>query len=189
MVFRGDDVLGFNTDYRAAMTCLDERLAHDRKTPLAGHTALVLGAGGAARAVVFGLIRRGADVVVASRTHGRALVLAEEMKCRAVEWHHRHHVKAEILVNATPIGMHPNVDESPYDKTKLRPNAIVFDTVYNPEQTLLYKEAKQRRCRVISGLEMFVRQAALQFKHFTGLQPPLQLIQDRLRRAIGAAQY
>ncbi len=189
IVFHRDEVLGFNTDYKACMASLDKRLATDRKQPLAGHTALVLGAGGAARAVVFGLVRRGADVVIAGRTHGRALVLAEKLGCRAIEWENRHNIKAEVLINATPVGMHPNVNETPYDKSKMRPNSIVFDTVYNPEQTLLYKEAKQRRCRVISGLEMFVGQASLQYQHFTGLEPPTELIHERFKRAIGAARY
>lgn len=191
LLFQGPNELwGFNTDYRAAMHCLDARLGTaDRKTPLAGHTALILGAGGAARAVAFGLIRRGADVIISGRSFPRATALAEALGCRATEWEHRHHVKAEVLVNATPVGMHPNVDESPYEKMKLRPNALVFDMVYNPEQTLLVKEARQRRCRVISGLEMFVGQAALQFRHFTDRDPPEEVIRDQVKRAIGAARY
>ncbi len=188
--FDGDDIIGFNTDYKAAMACVDQRMPSDRKTPLAGHTALILGAGGAARAIAFGLVRRGADVIISSRTNKRAVALAGELKCRSTEWENRHKVKAELLINATPVGMHPNVDKTPYEKLKLRPNSIVFDTVYNPEQTLLFKDAKQRRCRVISGLEMFVGQAALQFYHFTGIEkPPIELIRDRVKRAIGAARY
>ncbi len=190
MLFHNDEVLGFNTDYRAAMVCLDERLGTaDRKTPLAGHTALLLGAGGAARAIAFGLRRRGADVCVASRAMGKAEGLAASLGCRAVPWEHRHNVSADVIVNATPIGMHPNVDESPYDPRRLRPNAIVFDLVYNPEQTLLLKEARQRNCRTISGVEMFVGQAALQFQHFTEHAPPMNVLQANLRRTIGAASY
>ncbi len=189
LVFRDDEVLGFNTDYKAAMNCIDERLPSDRRDAAGRTYGAGLGAGGAARAVAFGLIRRGADVIISGRNLERAEALAEQLGCRATEWNHRHNVKAEVLVNATPVGMHPNVDETPYDKLKLRPNAIVFDTVYNPQQTLLYKDARQRRCRVISGLEMFVGQAALQFRHFTNLEPPTELILERVKRAIGAANY
>jgi 3-dehydroquinate dehydratase/shikimate dehydrogenase len=182
--------LGFNTDYRAAMNVLDAKLGTaERSTPLAGHTALVLGAGGAARALVFGLVRRGADVVISSRTSTRAAALAKTMECRSVDWEHRHKVKADVIVNATPIGMHPNVDETPFEMHSLRPGAVVFDTVYNPEQTLLFKQAKERRCRAISGLEMFVGQAALQFEHFTGEEAPVDLMREQVRRAIGPAKY
>ncbi len=168
MLFGNGEILGFNTDYRAAMVCLDERLGTaDRKTPLAGHTAILLGSGGAARSIAFGLRRRGADVCVTSRTAAKAETMATELNCRTVAWEHRHNVTADVIVNATPIGMHPNVDETPYDPRRLRPNSIVFDLVYNPEHTLLLKEAKQRNCRTISGVEMFVGQAALQFQHFT----------------------
>ena len=73
-----------------------------------------------------------------------------------------------MLVNCTPVGMHPNVDDSPYDKHYLRPSMIVFDAVYNPENTLLIKEARNRNCTVVTGVEMFVRQACLQFQLFTG---------------------
>lgn len=190
VIFGDEGAVGYNTDYRASMNSIDRRLqAGSRRTPLAGHTALVLGAGGAARAIAVGLARRGADVVIAGRTLRRAEKLARAIGCRSVPWEQRHNIKAEVLVNATPVGMHPNVDESPFDMHYLRPNAIVFDTVYNPEQTLLFKEAIQRNCRVISGLEMFIGQAALQFKHFTGLEAPEKLMREQFKRAIGAAKY
>ena len=150
---------------------------------------MVLGAGGVARALAFGLVRRGADVVITARTEGRAEQLAGELKCRSVPWDNRHNVKVEVLVNGTPVGMHPNVNETPFDGHYLRPNAVVFDTVYNPEQTLLYKEAQQRRCQVISGVEMFIGQAALQFQHFADAEPPVDVMRESLKRAIGAARY
>jgi 3-dehydroquinate dehydratase/shikimate dehydrogenase len=190
MLFEANQILGLNTDYRAAMACLDDRLGTaDRKAPLAGRKTLVLGAGGAARALAFGLRRRGADVAIASRNLKRAEHMADELQCRAIPWENRHNIKASVIVNATPVGMHPNVDETPYDVRHLKPNMIVFDAVYNPEHTLLLKEAKQRRCKTISGVEMFVGQAALQFQRFTGKEPPIAVMQESLRRAIGAARY
>ena len=68
--------------------------------------------------------------------------------------------------------MHPNVDESPFNKSHLKPSMIVFDTVYNPESTLLLKEARSHGCRIVTGVEMFIRQAALQFLLFTGKEAP-----------------
>lgn len=189
IVWEAGEVHGFNTDYRAAMNCLDIRLnTESRKTPLAGHSALVLGAGGVARALVYGLKRRRADVVITSRKLEKAERLAQEMDARAIPWEQRHLTKVEVIVNCTPVGMHPNVDETPYDARYFRPNSIVFDTVYNPEQTLFFKQARERRCQVISGAEMFLGQAALQFKHFTGVEPPLAVLEESFRRAIGAAQ-
>ncbi|HEY2893672.1 MAG TPA: shikimate dehydrogenase, partial [Pirellulales bacterium] len=93
------------------------------------------------------------------------------------------------LVNCTPVGMHPNVDATPYDKHHLRPSMVVFDTVYNPENTLLIKDARSQSCTVVTGVEMFVRQACLQFKQFTGQEAPSDLMRDVLKRAIGPAKY
>ncbi len=85
--------------------------------------------------------------------------------------------------------MHPNVDETPYEMHHIKPHMLVFDTVYNPEQTLLHKEARKRSCRVISGVGMFVGQAALQFSLFTGQEAPVDLMRDEVKRAIGAARH
>jgi 3-dehydroquinate dehydratase/shikimate dehydrogenase len=85
--------------------------------------------------------------------------------------------------------MHPNVDETPFEKHHLRPSMIVFDAVYNPENTLLVKEARSRNCTVISGVDMFVRQACLQFELFTGEEGPADLMRETIRRIIGAAKY
>ena len=95
----------------------------------------------------------------------------------------------DILINATPVGMHPNMDDSPFETDNLREEIVVFDTIYNPEQTLLIKEAKKAGCTVITGVDMFVRQAAIQFKLFTGQDPPVPLMREEIKRATGAAKY
>lgn len=183
---------GFNTDYRAAMDSLAEALeapeGPENSTYLKGKTSLVLGAGGAARAIAYGLARRGAEVIVASRTPQRAEALAKFVGCKTVDWSARHNYLVDILVNCTPLGMHPNVDETPYERHHLKPSMLVFDTVYNPETTLLIKDARARSCTVVTGVDMFIRQAALQFKLFTGQEGPADLMRDVLRRAIGPAR-
>jgi len=151
-------------------------------------TALVLGAGGAARAVAFGLKKKGVEVTVSSRTADRAKKIAAEVGCKAVEWTARHRMPYDCIVNATPVGMHPNVDESPYDKEHLRPYMVVFDTVYNPENTLLIKEARAAGCRTVTGVEMFVRQAAIQFRIWNGVEPPHEVMRDALKRATASAK-
>jgi 3-dehydroquinate dehydratase/shikimate dehydrogenase len=148
----------------------------------------VLGAGGAALAIVHALRAHGAEVVVASRTLARAEDLSQRTQCRVVDWSARHGVSCDILINCTPVGMHPNVDESPFEKIHIKPGIVVFDTVYNPESTLLIKEARQRGCTVITGVQMFLRQAALQYALFTGQPAPLDVMRETLKRAIGAAK-
>ncbi len=190
LVFEGDDVIGYNTDYRAAMDSL-ERAVHSQKSlagGLQGKKVLLLGAGGAARALAFGLKRAGAQILIASRTYRRAQLLAKALECDAVDWDNRHGMTPQIIVNCTPVGMHPNVDESPYDKIRLHSAMVVFDTVYNPENTLLIKDARNAGCTVVTGVEMFVRQASLQFKLFTGLDSPWEVMRDTLKRAIGPAR-
>jgi 3-dehydroquinate dehydratase/shikimate dehydrogenase len=156
---------------------------------LTGKTALVLGAGGVGKAIVFGLLRRGANVVITDGVPKQAHGLAKRFECRTVDWSARHTVPADLLFNCTPLGMHPNVDETPFEKHHLRPSMIVFDVVYNPENTLLMKEARSRNCTVITGVDMFVRQACLQFELFTGEEGPADLMRETIRRIIGAAKY
>jgi len=187
IVFKGDQLVGHNTDYRAAMDSLEEaarQAAEGEEVSLAGKTALILGAGGAGMALAYGLIRRNVKVVIADGEDRRAEEMAERFKCRAVSWSARHGVSPDILINCTPVGMHPNVDASPYDRHYLRPSMIVFDAVYNPENTLLIKEAKSQNCTVVTGMEMFVRQAGLQFKLFTGQDGPSELMRDVVKKAI-----
>jgi 3-dehydroquinate dehydratase/shikimate dehydrogenase len=175
--------VGYNTDYRAAIGSLEDTYGSVRNV-----ASLVMGAGGAAKAVAHGLKRHGARVSIASRTRERADKLAAELGCNAIDWELRHQLNIEILVNCTPVGMHPNVDESPYEKHYLKPDMVVFDTVYNPENTLLIKDARYRGCVVITGVDMFVRQAALQYQLFTGHDAPADLMRETLKRAIGAVK-
>lgn len=189
VVFKPEGLLGYNTDYRAAMACIDQLFGGDENNPkLEGKTMLVLGAGGVSRALVYGLKRRGADVVVASRTDSKATDLAALFGARSVAWEARHTIRPVLIVNGTPVGMHPVVDESPLDTRHLLHDQTVFDTVYNPEQTLLIKQARETGCQTITGIDMFVGQAALQFRLFTGQAAPLDLMRQTVRRAISAAK-
>ena len=191
IIFDGEERLGYNTDYRAAMGSLEDALGGARgdRSPLEGKTALLLGAGGVGKAVAYGLARRGARVVVTDGQSQPAALLAKHLDCHTVDWSKRQTISADILINCTPVGMHPNVDESPFDKHHMRPNMVVFDAVYNPESTLLIKSARSRSCRVVTGVDMFVRQACLQFELFTGKEGPADLMREVIRRTIAAAKY
>jgi len=177
----------WNTDYDAALDSIQTTFPTGEEglpLPLEESTALVLGAGGAARAVAHALQRAGAEIVISSRTVQRAQALAKEVDGRALDWEGRHTFDCHILINCTPIGMHPNVDESPIHKGYLKPGMLVFDTVYNPESTMLVKEARARGCEVVTGVEMFIRQAALQFQLFTGKEASLEALREVMRRAL-----
>jgi 3-dehydroquinate dehydratase / shikimate dehydrogenase len=191
LVFGPQGIEGYNTDHQAAMDSLEAAVEQQmgKPTSLEGKTALVLGAGGAAKAIAYGLKRRKVDVVIAGRTPQRAQQLASRLGCRVIDWSARYTIDPDILINCTPVGMHPNVDATPFERLQLKPSMVVFDTVYNPENTLLVKEARSQSCTVMTGVEMFVRQASLQFKLFTGVDAPSDLMRDILKRAIGPARY
>jgi len=110
--------------------------------------------------------------------------LAEEIGCREIDWAARHSVLCDILINCTSVGMHPNVDETPVHHSVLKPGLVVMDIIYTPETTLLIREARSRGCHVITGVDMFVRQAAAQFKLFTNQEPSLEYMRTVLRRAL-----
>jgi 3-dehydroquinate dehydratase/shikimate dehydrogenase len=175
-----------NTDYDAALESVLMGLNPNDpdSSTLQGRKTMVLGAGGAARAIGLAMVRSGAIVTICSRTHKRAEGLADEIGCQHATWENRGAGDPDILINCTPVGMHPNIDESPFAANWLSEHTLVFDTVYNPEQTLLLKYAKERGCRRVSGIEMFVRQAARQFEQFTGQPCPIDQMRETLRRAI-----
>lgn len=189
VLFQDGKKIGSNTDLPAAMTTMDPALkSRYGADGIKGRRALVLGAGGVAKTIAYGLVKQGANVVICSRTQTRSELLAEQLQCDFVDWDRRHNVEADLLVNGTPVGMHPNVDQTPLEKRGLRREMVVFETIYNPEQTLLVKLARESGCEVVTGLEMFVRQAALQFEMFCGQEAPLDLMRAEVKRVIGAAR-
>lgn len=191
VVFKGPMAYGFNTDCQAAIDSLRTVLESHPDLPMQIPDAkfCIMGAGGVARAIAFGLTRQGADVTITARDHRKAEELAKELECKTLDWPMRNTNKANVLINCTPVGMHPDMDETPFAAEWLDRNAIVFDTIYNPEQTLLIKSARQAGCITITGVDMFVRQAAKQFRLFTEEEPDLKLIRHEVKRATSAAQY
>lgn len=174
-----------NTDFEAALAAL--RLGMEGRD-LAGMRVLMLGAGGVARAIGRGVSRAGCVLTITNRHKQRAQELAEQLGCQMMTWENRGSVDCDILINCTPVGMWPEMDETPFPSHWLRDHMLVFDTIYNPENTLLLKEAREHECRTVSGLEMFVRQAAAQYELFALRPAPLDVMRDALRRGISAAQ-
>lgn len=191
VVFTEDEMIGYNTDYRASMDCLTESMTKitGKTEPFERQSVLLLGSGGVSRAIGYGLAQRRASITVTSRNRESADVLARHINGKSVPWEDRHKIEPAILVNGTPIGMFPEMDATPFLQKSLRPTTLVFDTVYNPEQTLLIKGAKATQCPVITGLQMFVRQAAYQYRLFTGLEPPIDVMVKTLKKAISPINY
>jgi 3-dehydroquinate dehydratase/shikimate dehydrogenase len=176
-----------NTDRPAILDSLVAGLpANPDGTPgtLNQKLALVLGAGGVARSVAHALIGAGAFVTITNRTDEKAQKLAAEMNCRQVDWGMRLGTLCDILVNCTSCGMYPEVDESPMHRSSFHSGMVVMDTIYNPENTMLIKHAREHGATVVTGLDMFIRQAAAQFREFVGQEPPLDLMRQVAKNAL-----
>jgi 3-dehydroquinate dehydratase/shikimate dehydrogenase len=182
---------GYNTDLPAAIGCLEDVLRGSLDTqvsPLMDKQVLILGSGGVTRAIAAGVGRLGAGAIICGRNEDRANKLAEQLSCRAVPWAMRAGTLCDVLINGTPVGMHPDVDSSPVPPAAFRPGMLVFDTVYHPENTLLIKQAREHSCATLTGLDMFVRQAAMQFKLYTGLDAPEDMMYQVVKERLGAAR-
>jgi 3-dehydroquinate dehydratase/shikimate dehydrogenase len=177
IVRRGGALRGYNTDAEAALGPLREAL------PLAGRRVVLLGAGGAARALAFTLGGEGCRVKIFNRTAERARRLAAEAGTESGEWETLAGEPYDILINATPAGMHPRLEESPVPEAWLR-GLLVYDIVYNPADTALLRAARRRGIAALGGGGMFVRQAAAQFELFTGAAPPLDVLRECVSRAL-----
>jgi 3-dehydroquinate dehydratase/shikimate dehydrogenase len=168
-------IKAYNTDYAAALDAIICGMGISR-AELKALPVAVVGAGGVARAIVAGLSDAGAKIKIYNRTVEKAEKLAGEFDCEFAGLDDFPGLDAKLIINCTSIGMHPNVDETPvpaqYLKTCLERSRekgmAVFDTVYNPAQTMLLKETKKAGAKTIDGLSMFINQALAQFKLFTG---------------------
>lgn len=178
----GPTLSGTSTDYAAILDSITATLGITREE-LANYRVAVLGAGGTGRTAVAALAHYGATVVVYNRTKDRADALAAEFngqsgKVVAARWEKLCDSCCHIYINTTSLGMHPNVDASPFDDAApaFTPDTLVFDAVYNPIQTKLLKQAEAAGAKTINGVEMFVRQAAGQFEAWTGKNAPVEVM-------------
>jgi 3-dehydroquinate dehydratase / shikimate dehydrogenase len=165
-VVRGQDgkLYGFNTDAAGVVRPLEQRLSIENAK------VLVLGAGGAARAAVFGLKERGAEIWILNRTSVKAQKLARQAKARTIKRADLRKIAFDVIVNATPVGM-GNTRDCPLKDEEIQAR-VVFDMVYDPVETHLLQVARAKGIAVIPGVEMFVQQAARQFEIWTGKPAP-----------------
>lgn len=187
LVLRGARYHAYNTDAPAAIESLTSALALS-SADLRGLSVDVLGTGGAARAVCAGLIDAGAEVTLFGRNVKTASSLAAAFGCQARSWAERTDGSGEVLINATNIGMWPKVEDSPMPAEGLSRRRLVFDLIYNPLQTRLLSDAAGAGAAVLSGLDMFARQAALQFRLWTGRSADVSVLRAWIRESLCGPQ-
>lgn len=179
-------LVGYNTDGPGFIESLKEDAGFDPR----GKRAVVLGAGGASRAVSTMLAELGAkSLLISDIIEEKAKSLAEYLNCRYAKVNSatlkQEIEQADLLVNTTPIGMHPKTNESPLPEgVKLNKKTLVYDLVYNPSETRLLKQAKNAGCRIVSGLGMLVLQGALAFTIFTGEEAPLDTMWEAAKQSL-----
>jgi shikimate dehydrogenase len=182
-------LIGYNTDGAGAVRALESEAGE-----LAGHRVLLLGAGGAARSIAFSLVKEGAKLNIANRTTSRAKELAAAIK-RSLGTNvgiinlNRKELSetiknTDIIINATTIGMHPNVNRTLLTADLMHKGLIVNDIVYEPLQTRLLTEAKKAGARTVAGLGMLIHQAALSFEIWTGRRAPIKVMTAAAKREL-----
>ncbi|HEY1686347.1 MAG TPA: shikimate dehydrogenase [Tepidisphaeraceae bacterium] len=181
---------GKSTDYAAILDSICAALGEAKYESLQGKKVAVIGAGGTGRTTVAALAHYGANVTVLNRTIARAEELAREFdgKTGTVEARQLEDADlsfADILINTTSVGMHPNIDAMPLENN-FRPRQVVFDAIYNPIKTRWLAKAEEQGATIIGGVEMFVRQAAGQFQAWTQMDPPANLMRQIVIRRLGA---
>ena len=177
LFWKDTQLWGDNTDITGFMApLLEKKLSPD--------TALILGAGGAARAALYGLHQSGWKVFITARTQDKAQALAHSFGAEAVPWNKRHDLRPALLVNTTPLGLKGKLQSlSPWEEN-LDGISIIYDLVYNPGKTLLINQGLDQGKEIIFGISMFVHQALAQFKCWTGEQFSLDKAIYRLEKAL-----
>ncbi|MCK4728904.1 MAG: shikimate dehydrogenase [Desulfobacterales bacterium] len=178
LVLEGNSIRGINTDWTGAVRCIEGLL------PIKDNHFVVVGAGGAARAVIFGITREGGKITLVNRTKDKGLALAEAFGLPFVPLSETVNLSGDCLINTTPVGMYPNVEEMPVPKGVVSRYKAVVDVIYNPFKTRLLREAEAEGCLVANGFEMFVFQGVEQFRIWTGRQAPVELMRDVVVQAL-----
>jgi shikimate dehydrogenase len=177
---RENNLIGDNTDAQGFLTDLKNFIRIHRTEIRNRKSAIVLGAGGSARAVVYALLNDGWTVTIAARRIEKAQQLASSMmnsKLQITNYSNPQPPTFDLLVNTTPIGMAPNPDQSPWpDNLPFPSHAAVYDLVYNPSETKLVKDARSQGLHATTGLGMLIEQAALAFEIWTGQSPSREMM-------------
>lgn len=178
IITKDGKLYGKNTDAAGAVSALRA------ETRIKGKHVVILGSGGAARAVAFGVSDAGGITHIVCRNLKKGREITRNIEADVFPFEKLSHVPCDILINTTPVGMYPDVDKSPVDPFFFRPGLVVMDIIYNPVITRFLADAQKAGCRVVSGLSMFVYQGALQFKEFTRLDAPVDVMKNAVLSAL-----
>ena len=178
VVHKKDRLYGYNTDCQGAVKALLE------KTTIKDKEVYVVGAGGAARAIGYGLISDGAHVTVLNRSIDKGERLATDLGADFIPLAEDRPYRCHILINTTPMGMLPYTEATPVEKRYIEKEMVVMDIVYNPLKTRFLREAEELGCTVIDGTGMFVHQGALQFALWTGKDAPIPVMKQAVMEAL-----
>lgn len=179
VVNRGGCLTGYNTDCAGAMAALAE------KTDIRGKSVWIIGAGGAARAVGYGVVAGGGRLTIVNRSREKGRRLAADLGAGFVPLAHVEAAACDVLINTTAVGMAPAVDAMPVPAGSITAPMVVMDVVYNPLKTRLLAEADGRGCATVDGLAMFVYQGAAQFELWTQQKAPLKAMRTAVAGALG----
>jgi len=179
LVNRNGKLLGYNSDSIGSLRALEAA------TPIKDRRVLVVGAGGAARAVAFAVKTAGGRITVANRSQDRGQALAADLGAAFVPLAEVGDAVCDILINTTSVGMIPKDHEIPVPGEVLRKQMVVMDIVYRPLKTLLLRQAEEKGCLTVDGLEMFVQQGACQFEWWTGKTAPAASMREAVLNALG----
>jgi shikimate dehydrogenase len=169
---------GYNSD------CLGAVSALEASTCLEGKKVAIIGAGGAARAIGFGVKSRGSSLTLINRTVSRGEKLAVALDADFIPISELGSLPFDILIHTTSIGMTPHIRQSPIPDALLTPGLLVMDIVYAPLKTRLLKDAEAAGCRTINGMAMFIHQAAFQFELWTRVPAPLSVMKQSLMETL-----
>jgi shikimate dehydrogenase len=175
IVNRDGKLVGYNTDCIGAVKALEE------KTTISGKRVLIIGAGGAARAVGFGLVRAGGRVGVCNRGEEKGRALADDLMASFVTSNDLPKQEWDIIINTTSVGMTPEIHQMPISEALFSAGCVVMDIVYNPVETQLLKTAQKNGCTTVDGVSMFVYQGASQFELWTEKKAPVSIMDKTVR--------
>jgi shikimate dehydrogenase len=184
------NLIGKNTDAFGAKKALI-----DAGCKIKGKKVLVIGAGGAARAISFALSEEIDEIFITNRTEKRAIELAKDLNDKAKitaigkdsskETLKRLINDVDILINTTPVGMYPDINQTPISKELLTDHLFVYDIIYNPLKTQFLKDANEIGCKTLNGIDMFVNQGALAFEWWTNKKPNIKLMKEKIIEILG----
>jgi len=177
LVNQGGCWVGYNTDASAAIRAIEE------VEPVWRKSCVLIGAGGVARAIGFALRERGCPLIVVNRSRQRGEKLARDLHAVYIPMEEVDQIETEILVQATAVGMYPHSGQVPMDPAKIKAR-VVMDVIYNPAQTQFLKQSGLQGAATIPGTRMFLYQGAEQFRLWTGLRPPLEVMEKAFLQAL-----